>query len=639
MHASILIVGHPFPDRVEFGADHSHSYDQALEVLSVNKYAVLVANDRLSAQSRGHVNNGFEFLMKCRNLNSDMQIVLMSPDASPQELQQVINAVGIFKTIESFDANLLQLAVREALEEYELIKQNQAFLALTQEQNQRLQHLSVLLEEKVKAREEFLVEAREKLLNATRRTEALNRALVAIQKSVSKLEIEQLLNDALHVALGLTWTKILFKGSHYRDHVNNDDTQDLTIFSAPLLRQAELLGHIYFARSRQKPFSNDEDDFLLQISDAVGLAIDRLMALEAIEELKQEWDSTFDSITDPVSIIDQDYKIIRANKAFAEKSQIPLQDLSEKKCYEALFSRSQPCTNCKLGQSFDLGETHCSNQSSVQFSVSSHIVDEKLPRRHFAMFYHDIIDQERMQRQILESSKMAEIGTIGSSIAHEINNPLGGMIAFLQILKSELTVEDKMFTDIVEMEKAAIRCKTIVENLLAFTRKSSSSDMQITRLGELVKLVTNIMELQTRGLGIQIEKLLHDSDIKVKTDTNQLVQVLVNVMQNSCEALAERLSGGKRQPPPKILIKSGSTESDKLFIEITDNGTGIPSSDLPRVFTPFFTTKDKTKNPGLGLSVSYQIVKEHEGQMEISSVFGQSTTVVLTLPVAKSLTT
>ena len=528
--------------------------------------------------------------------------------------------------------------MREALEEYELIKQNQAFLALTQEQYQRLHHLSILLEEKVKAREEFLVEAREKLLHATRRTEALNRALVAIQKSVSKQEIEQLLNDALHVALGLTWTKILFKGSHYTDHVGEEDTRDLTVFSAPLLRGPDLLGHIYFARDKRKPFTTDEDDFLLQISDAVGLAIDRLMALEAIEGLKQEWDSTFDSITDPVSIIDEDYNIIRANKAFAEKSQVPLVNLSEKKCFETLFQRKPSLASAViLGQNFDLGEMICRDQMTVHFSVSSHVVDEKGPSKHFAMFYHDIIEEQRIQRQILESSKMAEIGTIGSSIAHEINNPLGGMIAFLQILKGELTPTDKMYPDIIEMEKAATRCKTIVENLLAFTRQSTSADKQITRLGDLVRLVNNIMELQTRGLGIQIEKQLHDTDAKIKSDTNQLVQVLVNVMQNSCESLAERMSSGKRQPSPRILIKSGFADS-KLFIEIVDNGTGIPPAELPRVFSPFFTTKDKTKNPGLGLSVSYQIVKEHEGQMEISSVFGQSTTVTIHLQAAKSPT-
>src|SRR5262249_11915445 len=94
------------------------------------------------------------------------------------------------------------------------------------------------------------------------------------------------------------------------------------------------------------------------------------------------------------------------------------------------------------------------------------------------------------------------------------------------------------------------------------------------------------------------------------------------------------MSSGKRNPPGKIFLKTDLEDSDTLRIEITDNGTGVPTKDLARVFTPFFTTKDSTKNAGLGLSVSYQIVKEHEGQMEISSLPGQSTTVVVRLKVA-----
>jgi len=640
VRASILIVGHPTPGTVEFGADHCENYDNALEILKTNPYAVVVAADRLPKSPDTKINDSFDFLKETRSLNSDVQTILVGLEISPLELQRAINVVGVFKIIPEFEIETLQIAVREALEEYELIKQNQAFLLLTQEQNQRLQHLSILLEEKVKARENFLVEAREKLLQATRRTEALNRALVTIQRSLTKQEIEHHLKDALQVALGLSWTRILFKDQSFLDQVEASSIVNMAVFSAPLWRDQDLLGHIYFARDNKKPFTSDEDDFLLQVSDAVGLAIDRLMALEAIESVKQEWDSTFDSVTDPLSLVDENYQIVRVNKSYAGKTTIPLDNIVGKKCYEVLFNRESPCEKCQLGQSFDLGEVALPDGSQAHFSVSSHPVRLDTGKKSFALFYHDISEEQKIQRQILESSKMAEIGTIGSSIAHEINNPLGGMIAFLQILKGEIAKADRIYPDIVEMEQAAIRCKTIVENLLAFTRKSVSNDLQIAQLGELIRLVANIMELQTRGLGIQIDKELNDAAIIIKADTNQLVQVLVNITQNSCEAIAERLATGKRQPPGKILIKSSYTDDFKKFvkIEITDNGTGIPTPDLARVFTPFFTTKDKTKNPGLGLSVSYQIVKDHGGQMEISSLMGQSVTVFITLPVAKSPT-
>ena len=572
MRASILIVGLPFPERVQFGADHCQSYDQGISILEESPYPVVVAADRLPTVSQTKIRDSLEFLKRCRKSNLDTQTILVSPDASPQDLQRAINAAGLFKIIPNFETDPLQLAVREALEEYELIKQNQAFVTLTKEQHERLRHLTALLEERVKAREKFLVEAREKLFQATKRTEALNRALVAVQRSVTKQEIEQLLTDALQTALGIIWIRILFNDQTFLDQIGDNQPSSTIIFSAPLFRGMELLGHIYFARDEKQPFTTDEDDFLLQVGDAVGLAMDRLRALEATENLKQEWDSTFDAITDPVAIVDENYEVIRANKSYAQRARHGLEDIVGKKCYSILFGRTAPCAGCRLGSSFELEEMICQNGTNAQFAVTSH----SMPIG-YALFYRDVGEEKKIQRQILESSKMAEIGTIGSSIAHEINNPLGGMIAFLQILKGELSNKDRFFSDIIEMEQAAIRCKTIVENLLAFTRQSGSSENAVCRIGDLVKLVGNIMELQTRGLGIVIDRQIGDSDVKISGDTNQLVQVLVNVIQNSCESIAERMEQGQRLPAGKILLKTSFVEdkNSHLLIEITDNGTGI----------------------------------------------------------------
>ncbi len=132
MKASILIVGHPFPEKIEFGADHSPTYDEGLRTLQSDKYAVVVAADKLPIQHSSTIKTCLEFLKTSRPLNPDTQTILVSNEASPKDLQRAINEFGLFKIISNFDSNPLQLAVREALEEYELIKQNEAFLALTQ---------------------------------------------------------------------------------------------------------------------------------------------------------------------------------------------------------------------------------------------------------------------------------------------------------------------------------------------------------------------------------------------------------------------------------------------------------------------------------------------------------------------------
>lgn len=638
MKASILFVGHPTPQDVQFGADFSPDYDSADVTLAKTSYAVVAVADKIKSSGTEAIRTSYELLKKIRLSRPNTQTILVSAEPNPAALQQLINEAGLFKIIANFEPHDLQLAVREALEEYELIKQNEAFLQLRTDQNKKLQELSAILEDRVQAREKYLMESREILMHSTRRLEALNRALVAAQRSTNREEMEKLLNDALKGALQLAWTRILFSNHTYLDKIANSQTAiDMNIFSSPLFKNKELLGHIYFARSKNKPFSADEDDFLLQVGDAVGLTIDRLLALEEIEDLKQEWDSTFDAITDAVSVITPEYKIVRANRAFAEKAQSTVENIVGKTCYEALFGSSSPCSECRLGEAFSLGQKEARDHVPAHFSVNSQAITLEDGQRAFAVFYRDTSAQEKIQRQILESSKMAEIGTIGSSIAHEINNPLGGILAFVQIIKSELKEEDKIYADIIAMEEAALRSKNIVENLLAFTRSTTdASEFTETRLGDLIRLVTNIIELQTKGLGINFIKRLSDQDIKIKGNTNQLVQVLVNVLQNSCEALAERLSQGQRIPAPEILlITRPSAQNGKMLeIEITDNGPGISTALLSKVFTPFFTTKDKSKNPGLGLSVSYQIVKEHLGFMEISSLPGQSTTISIQLPMA-----
>lgn len=625
MKSSILIIGHPNPQNIEFGADFVKDKEVGLLEVRAHQYPVVVLETDDEEPT-------MDFLIELRKSSALSQVILVSSKYPPGLLQKLVNQIGVFKIISSFDGDSLQNAVREALEEFALIKQNQSLLLLIQDQNKKLQQLTNLLDEKVKAREKYLNEVRENLMSATLKSEVLNRALVAIQKGLTKRDIEINLAEALKSTMNLTWVKILFKEESFVTHVMPEEQSSLSLFSAPLFREKELLGHIYFSRKSPNTFSQEEDDFLLQIGDAVALAVDRLKTLSQLESLKQEWEVTFDSITDPVSLVGRDYRILRANKAFINKA--PRPQVINQFCYQVLFSKDKPCEGCILGRSFELGEVNLSNGESAHYQVSSHRVLLEDFGEAFAMLYRDTSEEYRLRMQLLESSKMAEIGTIGGSIAHEINNPLGGMIAFLQILKSELKPGDPIAEDVLEMEKSAQRCKSIVESLLAFTRLSSGNQKLPVNLSELISLALNIIELQSRGLGIQLNKSIQDKNASTLMDKNQLVQVLVNVLQNSCESLADKLARRPLHYKPEINIEAQPAEKKPGYylIRIRDNGEGISTKDLPRVFTPFFSTKDKTRNSGLGLTVAYQIVKEHGGEMEISSVPGESTVVNVVLP-------
>ncbi len=213
---------------------------------------------------------------------------------------------------------------------------------------------------------------------------------------------------------------------------------------------------------------------------------------------------------------------------------------------------------------------------------------------------------------------MAELGTIGSSIAHDINNPLGGMLNFLQLIKMDLKPDDAIRPDILEMEAAGHRCKEIVENLLSFTRRQEAPLEEPIDITQVVEQALKIIELQSRSLGIQVEVQTPTSgQAKILGHFNLLSQALSHVLQNAYEAVAERMS---QTPGYKGHVKVEIDGHAKgLTLTISDNGVGISPEHQNKILNPLFTTKSTSRNPGLGLTLAYKILNDHGGQLEIIS--------------------
>ena len=171
------------------------------------------------------------------------------------------------------------------------------------------------------------------------------------------------------------------------------------------------------------------------------------------EALKEQWEATFNSMSDPVVLIDDNYDIIQSNKALEDRLREQGKEQTSRKCYKVLFNRDEPCPGCQRGRNFRTQ----SQGASRTFEVYSQslVLDSDQPSV-FVNLYHDITNQLKMERQILESAKMAELGTIGSSIAHELNNPLGGILSFTQLIKMDMRPDHPLYPDIVEMEATTI---------------------------------------------------------------------------------------------------------------------------------------------------------------------------------------
>ncbi|MNL11020.1 Sporulation kinase A [compost metagenome] len=203
-----------------------------------------------------------------------------------------------------------------------------------------------------------------------------------------------------------------------------------------------------------------------------------------------------------------------------------------------------------------------------------------------------------MERQILESAKMAELGTIGSSIAHELNNPLGGILSFTQLIKMDMKPDHPLYPDIVEMEAGVQRCKEIVQNLLGFTRTPNVDVEGDVSLKDVSMRALKIVELQTKSQGIDVKLHFPGTDVWVKGHLNLLAQALKNVLQNSIDHLTEKArstKGFRGVLDIEIQIQSGSAA-----ILIKDNGL-----------------QEKNTNHPIGLSVpvAAQILRDHEAEL------------------------
>ena len=612
LRSSVLIVGHPRPRDVAFGADFADGFESAAARCAERAYPVVV----LPVDGAEGAERALAF---AQELGADSQLVIVQSSGNAEAIRRLVNKGNAFRVLPSFVDPRFDRTIEEALEEHALARQTSKLLHLVSEQNERLTRLSAELEERVERRERHLLDARARLDVANDRLEALHRALIAVHRARSSAEMERLINEALRGALGLSWTRISFGVRRSgTDAMRDAQTRLFAVHSASLLRGREALGEISFARDRDRPFARDEGNFLQQVAEAVSLAIDRLSKLGESETLKHQWEATFDAIIEPVVIIDANRLVARTNRAFAAAAGLAPEAVIGRRCHEALFGRPQPCEGCALGSNFRLAPAKTSGGRDPIYQVFSQATGGQ-----FVNMYRDVATQLRLESQLLESAKMAELGTIGSSIAHEINNPLGGMLSFLQLMKMDLKGAEPWREDVEDMELGARRCRDIVQNLLGFARKSTvdgDGDGAVD-LREVTGQALKITELQTRAMGVLVRLELSAGPALARGQFNLLSQAIRFFLQSAQEAIGARAKRESPGAPPdssEVLPRfrgeisvSVATSETQSRIEIVDNGWRTVATSP------------------IGLTVALEIVRGHGGRAEIeaSDPFGAKATI------------
>ncbi|GAB4178514.1 MAG: ATP-binding protein [Calditrichia bacterium] len=238
---------------------------------------------------------------------------------------------------------------------------------------------------------------------------------------------------------------------------------------------------------------------------------------------------------------------------------------------------------------------------------------------------------EELHKNVLKVEKLASLGKLSATVAHELNNPLSGIVTYAKLIlrvleKSDLqqSTKEKVTSQLDIIAREAMRCGNIVKNLLIFARDTSYSPQPVNiqlLLKELADMMDHQLMLNKINFLYQI-----DSDVnEIIADYEQLKQALLAIIINAQEAMPE---GGD--------LSIHVSRNEKTYqIKISDTGGGIPEDVLPNIFDPFFSTKNKTQGVGLGLSVVYGIIRKHKGNIQVRSELNKGTTFIITIPVSQ----
>ncbi len=235
-------------------------------------------------------------------------------------------------------------------------------------------------------------------------------------------------------------------------------------------------------------------------------------------------------------------------------------------------------------------------------------------------------DLKEYQMKITQMGKMAAVGELSGGVAHEINNPLTGILGNLQRLLIKISPEDANYEIVKKMERAALRCRKIVSNLLEFSR-NQTYDYKHYDIHEILEETFGLCETEVMFKNIKVEKKFDRNLPRVRASFRNLQQVFLNIINNAAHAMSK---GGTLEIETEK-IKKG--RKDFLAVRFRDDGEGMPEEVKEKVFEPFYSTKDVGEGTGLGLSISYRIIKNHKGTIEISnSAPGKGTTISISLP-------
>jgi two-component system NtrC family sensor kinase len=337
--------------------------------------------------------------------------------------------------------------------------------------------------------------------------------------------------------------------------------------------------------------------------------------------------------------IDMNKRIIFFTKAAEWITGYCLDEVLGKPCYEIF--KSETCDDkcpfdkiIKKGVPVHVRNVVITGKYGLKINTSRsffRLSDVHGETKGISIIFRDTTELQNLRQQLLQSEKLAVMGQLAAGVAHEINNPINGIITYLHLMLKQLN-EDRIDQEAWKknlklIERETVRIGRLVRNLLNFSRKTEP-DLGPVNLKRLINETIPVLEDQFLLKNIKVTQNMIDDVPDVLGDYIQLQQVVMNLIVNAVHAVDK---GGQIE----ITLTAEGAKGSECFVclDIKDNGHGIPAEDLDKIFDPFYTTKTGEKGGvGLGLSIANEIIKAHHGRIRIQSEVGTGTTVSLRLP-------
>jgi len=410
-------------------------------------------------------------------------------------------------------------------------------------------------------------------------------------------------------------------------------------YAAPTLvetvRQSIEQWAVFAERDRLLDVTTRQKEALLSLTADLEVKVAHRTA--ALERATRTWRSTFDSIDDPMALVDKEFRLRRANLAVATVAHDDIRTLIGRKCHEVLFGRGCVCDECPLTQEgpFDAPrQVEISDERDGRtWEVSAWPLTEEgqvADGEAWAVcHYKDVSNARALQRQVIMLEKLAAIGELAGCVAHELNNPLTGILTFSQVMRRGTADLDDVSNLAEDIEQAARRCTRIVQSLLDFARGGGQGPAELTTvdLPELISDCVNLAHFQLTGEDpVSVVWDAPRGLTPVYGNVDALKSLFLNLINNAIQAMERNGT---------VTIEATAVVEERMIqVSVQDTGPGVPDELVDKVFRPFFTTKAKNKGgTGLGLAIVSNVVRDHGGRVSVENAPEGGARFIVELPI------